>query len=240
MEHRDQLFEFARFRTTKSASASLKDYIAGLKENQTAIYYLAGEDVVKAAASPQLEGYKARDVEVLLFTDPVDSFWVRTAMGFEGKPFKSVTQGAADLDLIALKDEPRDSAGQEAATAKLIVVMKEALGNKVKDVRSSKRLTESAVCLVADGELDRTLEKLLARQKDSGVNVSAPVLEINAGHPLIAALAAATDTGGSSPEIADAAELLLDQAHVLEGEPLGDPGAFARRMANVLTKAFAK
>lgn len=240
MEHRDQLFEFARFRTTKSASATLKDYIAGLKENQTAIYYLAGEDAQKAAASPQLEGYKARDVEVLLFTDPVDSFWVRTAMGFAGKPFKSVTQGAADLDLIPQKDKPAESAGQEAATAKLIVAMKEALGSKVKDVRSSKRLTASAVCLVADGELDRTLEKLLARQKDSGVNVSAPVLEINAGHPLIAALAAAADSGGSSAEIADAAELLLDQAHVLEGEPLADPAGFARRMAGVLTKAFTR
>ena len=86
MEHRDQLFEFAKFRTTKSPAVTLKDYVAGLKENQTAIYYLAGEDAVKAAASPQLEGYKARDVEVLLFTDPVDSFWVRTAMGLTASP----------------------------------------------------------------------------------------------------------------------------------------------------------
>lgn len=240
MEHRDQLFEFARFRSTKNASVSLKDYVAGLKENQTAIYYLAGEDAAKAAASPQLEGYKARDVEVLLFTDPVDSFWVRTAMGFDGKPFKSVTQGTADLDLIAVKDAPPKSEAKESATAKLIVAMKESLGDKVKDVRSSTRLTDSAVCLVADGELDRTLEKLLARQKDSGVNVSAPVLEINAGHPLIVALAAAADAGSSSPEIADAAQLLLDQAHVLEGEPVSDPASFSRRMANVLTKAFAR
>ncbi|MDO8352690.1 MAG: molecular chaperone HtpG, partial [Aestuariivirga sp.] len=239
-EHRDQLFEFARFRSTKNASVGLKEYVAGLKENQTAIYYLAGEDAVKAAASPQLEGYKARDVEVLLFTDPVDSFWVRTAMGFDGKPFKSVTQGTADLDLIAVKDTPPKSEAKESATAKLIVAMKEALGDKVKDVRSSTRLTDSAVCLVADGELDRTLEKLLARQKDSGVNVSAPVLEINAGHPLIVALAAAADSGASSPEIADAAQLLLDQAHVLEGEPVSDPAGFSRRMANVLTKAFVR
>ena len=240
MEHRDQLFEFARFRSTKSAATTLKDYVAGLKENQTAIYYLAGEDAQKAAASPQLEGYKARDVEVLLFTDPVDSFWARTAMGFEGKPFKSVAQGAADLDFIAVKDAPANLEVREFATAKLIAAMKEALGDKVKDVRSSKRLTESAVCLVADSELDRTLEKLLARQKDSGVNVSAPVLEINAGHPLIVALAAAADSSVPSPEIADAAQLLLDQAHVLEGEPLSDPAGFARRMASVLTKAFAK
>jgi molecular chaperone HtpG len=240
MEHRDQLFEFARFRTTKSASVTLKDYVAGLKENQTAIYYLAGEDAVKAAASPQLEGYKARDVEVLLFTDPVDSFWVRTALGFDGKPFKSVTQGAADLDLIPLRDAPAKTEVQESATAKLIAAMKQALGDNVKDVRGSKRLTDSAVCLVADGDLDRTLEKLLSRQKDSGVNVSAPVLEINAGHPLIVALATAADSGASSVEIADAAQLLLDQAHVLEGEPVGDPAGFSRRMASVLTKAFAR
>ncbi len=240
MEHRDQLFEFAKFRTTKSLAITLKDYVAGLKENQTAIYYLAGEDAVKAAASPQLEGYKARNVEVLLFTDPVDSFWVRTAMGFDGKPFKSVTQGTADLDFIPVKDEPSKNDVREFATAKLIVAMKEALGDKVKDVRSSKRLTDSAVCLVADGELDRTLEKLLSRQKDSGVNVSAPVLEINAGHPLIVALAAAVDSAAPSAEIVDAAQLLLDQAHVLEGEPPGDPAGFARRMASVLTKAFSR
>jgi molecular chaperone HtpG len=238
-EHREQLFEFARFRSTKNASVTLKDYVAGLKENQTAIYYLTGVDAAKAAASPQLEGYKARDVEVLLLTDPVDSFWVRTAMGFDGKPFKSVTQGTADLDLIAVKDAPAKSEAKESATARLIVVMKEALGGKVKEVRSSMRLTDSAVCLVADGGLDRTLEKLLARQKDSGVNVSAPVLEINGGHPLIVALAAAADSG-TSPELADAAQLLLDQAHVLEGEPVDDPAGFSRRMANVLTRAFAK
>ena len=93
MERRDQLFEIARFRTSKRDVVALKDYVAGLKPNQTAIYYLTAEDAAKAAASPQLEGYKARDVEVLLLTDPVDSFWVRTALGFDGKPFKSVTPG---------------------------------------------------------------------------------------------------------------------------------------------------
>jgi molecular chaperone HtpG len=235
-EHREQLFEFAKFKSTKSESTSLKDYVAGLKENQTAIYYLAGEDAVKAAASPQLEGYKARDIEVLLFADPVDSFWVRTAMGFDGKPFKSITQGAADLDLIPVKDAPPKNDKAEAATATLIEMMKKALGDKVKDVRNSKRLTDSAVCLVADSDLDRNLEKLLSRQKDSGVNVSVPVLEINPVHPLIIALEKATDS--ASHEINDAAQLLLDQAYVLEGEPLADPAGFARRMTHVMTKLF--
>ena len=237
MERRDQLYDIARFKTTKGDWVSLKDYIAGLKENQTAIYYLAAEDAAKAAASPQLEGYKARDVEVLLLTDPVDSFWVRTALGFEGKPFKSVTQGAADLDLIKLKDDMAAPAADDAGSLSLIGAMKQALGERVKDVRSSKRLTDSAVCLVNDSDMDRTLEKLLSRQKDSGVSVSAPILEVNAGHPLIKALALTVSAKGPQA-VNDAAELLLAQAFILEGEPVPDPAAFAKRLSVVLARAF--
>ncbi len=236
-ERRDQLFDIARFRSTKADSLTLKDYVAGLKENQTAIYYLTGEDAKKAAASPQLEGYKARDVEVLLLTDPVDSFWVRTALGFDGKPFKSITQGMADLDLIKAKDEAKPTADAGEA-AVLVAALKQALGEKVSDVRVSKRLTESAVCLVNDGQMDRTLEKLLSRQQDSGVAVSAPVLEINASHPLIAALSTLAKSKGADA-VADAGAMLLDQAYVLEGELMPDPAGFARRMADVMTKAFA-
>ncbi len=174
-ERRDQLFELARFASIKSPVLSLKDYVAGLKENQTAIYYITGEDAKKAAASPQLEGYKARDIDVLLLTDPVDSFWVRTAMGFDGKPFVSVTQGAGDIDAIKPADAPKDEVKTDDATQKLIDAMKLALGEKVQDVRVSKRLTDSAVCLVNDSALDRNLERLLSRQKDSGVSISAPV-----------------------------------------------------------------
>jgi molecular chaperone HtpG len=241
-ERRDTLFEIARLRSTAGEGVTLKDYAGRLKENQTAIYYLTGEDAAKASSSPQLEGYKARGVEVLLLTDPVDSFWVRTSVGFDGKPFKSVTQGAADLDSIPLiekaaEEKPATDAG---ATAKLIASLKQTLGSKVKDVRPSKRLTDSAVCLVADGEMDRTLEKLLSRQKDSGVSISAPVLEINEKHPLIAALAGLADAGSQPETLADAAHLLLDQAHVMEGELVADPAAFAHRMARVMTRALAQ
>ena len=237
MERRDQLYELVRFTSTKGERVSLKDYIAGLKENQTAIYYLTAEDAAKAKASPQLEGYKARDIEVLLLTDPVDSFWVRTALGYEGKPFKSVTQGSADLDLIKLKDEATPDAEQDASTAVLIAALKQALGDKVKDVRASKRLTESAVCIVNDSMMDRTLEKLLSRQKDSGVSVSAPILEVNAGHPLIKALAALVKAKGAG-SVDDAALLLLDQAFIIEGEQVPDPASFAKRLADVMAKAF--
>ena len=156
---------------------------------------------------------------------------------FDGKPFKSVTQGVADLDLIKAKDEAKGESAGDAATASLIAAMKQALGSRIKDVRVSKRLTGSAVCLVADGAMDRTLEKLLSRQKDSGVSVSAPILEINAGHPLIVNLAR-TVTGKGAVAIEDAARLLLDQAFILEGEPVADPAGFARRMAVVMTQVF--
>lgn len=237
MERRDQLYELVRFKSTKGDWVSLKDYIAGLKENQTAIYYLTAEDAAKAKASPQLEGYKARDVEVLLLTDPVDSFWVRTALGYDGKPFKSVTQGSADLDLIAAKDEAKPDAAEDAATAVLNAALKQALGERVKDVRSSKRLTESAVCIVNDSMMDRTLEKLLSRQKDSGILVSAPILEVNPGHPLIKALAALVQAKGAA-SVDDAAQLLLDQAFIIEGEQVPDPANFAKRLADVMAKAF--
>ncbi|NJM30964.1 MAG: molecular chaperone HtpG [Rhizobiales bacterium] len=238
MERRDQLYELSRFRSTKGDWVSLKEYIGRLRESQTAIYYLTGEDAAKVSSSPQLEGYKARDIEVLLLTDPVDSFWVRTAVGFEGKPFKSVTQGAADLDIIPLKD-PAKTKTDEGAVAPLLLAIKAALGERVKDVRVSQRLTESAVCLVADGGLDRTLEKYLARQKDSGVAVSAPILEVNASHPLIEAMSKLHQKNGSSSDINDAAELLLDQAFVLEGEPLADPAAFAKRMTQLMTRVLS-
>jgi molecular chaperone HtpG len=236
-ERRDALFDVARFKSTKRVSITLKEYIADLKENQTAIYYLTGEDATKAAASPQLEGYKSRDIEVLLLTDPVDSFWVRAAMGFEGKPFKSVSQGAGDLDTVKPAEEKKSEAKDTPETAALIAAFKLALGTRVSDVRASKRLTDSACCIVNDGQMDRTLEKLLSRQKDSGVAISAPVLEINPSHVLIAALAAALKAKGPNA-VEDAAHLLLDQATMLEGEVVADPSAFAKRLDAMMAKAF--
>ncbi len=236
-ERRDALFDVARFKSTTRESLTLKDYIAGLKENQTAIYYLTAEDAAKATASPQLEGYKSRGLEVLLLTDPVDAFWVRTAMGFEGKPFKSVAQGAADLDGIKPADEKKEDSPDAPETASLIAAFKQALGSRVSDVRASKRLTDSACCIVNDGQMDRTLEKLLSRQKDSGVSVSAPVLEINPSHGLIKALGLALKAKGAGA-VEDAAHLLLDQATMMEGEVVADPASFAKRLDTMMAKAF--
>src|SRR5262249_31134066 len=150
--------------------------------------------------------------------DPVDSFWVTAVSGYEGKPFKSVTQGAADLNLIPRVDAASEPAAETtAAVATFIAFVKTTLGEAVSDVRASDRLTESAVCLVAPAQgPDRQLEKMLAgagRLKSA----SAPVLEINPRNDLVVALAALGADERSFRE--DAAHLLFDEARILDGEP---------------------
>jgi molecular chaperone HtpG len=239
MEKRDQLYDIVRFESTKGSLVSLKDYVVRLRPGQTAIYYLTAEDAEKAKASPQLEGFAARDIEVLLLTDPVDSFWVRTALGYEGKPFKSVTQGAADLEGVPMAEGGKHGEADSAAIGTLIAAMKQSLGPAVKDVRKSARLTESPVCIVADSlGLDRALEKLLTKQGGGSGKLSAAILEINASHPLILALAEKVKREGVTGEFEDAARLLLDAAHIVEGEPVDEPAQFARRLASLMDKAW--
>jgi len=238
-ERRDELFKVVRFKTTTSGDGwrSLAEVVKDFKENQTAIYYALGEDEKQVLASPHLEGYAARGLEVLILTDPVDAFWVRTALGFEGKPFKSVTQGEADLDAVKPL-EPKTDAAPGAEVAGLITALKEALKDEVADVRPSARLSTSPVCLVAsDFGLDRMTEKLVARQEGKAA-FGKPVLEINAGHSLIKALAAKVAAGDGGAVVA-AAPLLYGQARILDGEAPRDPAAFAAAVAGLLEKSLA-
>jgi molecular chaperone HtpG len=238
-ERRDELFKVVRFKTTTSGDGwrSLAEVVKDFKENQTAIYYALGEDEKQVLASPHLEGYAARGLEVLILTDPVDAFWVRTALGFEGKPFKSVTQGEADLDAVKPL-EPQTDATPGAETAGLVTLLKEALKDEVADVRISARLATSPVCLVAsDFGLDRMTEKLVARQEGNAA-FGKPVLEINAGHSLIKALAAKA-AAGNSGAVTAAAPLLYGQARILDGEAPRDPAAFAAAVAGLLEKSLA-
>jgi molecular chaperone HtpG len=188
-------------------------------------------------ASPQIEGFRARGIEVLLLTDPVDSFWVTNAPDFEGKSFKSVSQGTADLDQIAKPDGDTSAKAETTADVeKFIAFAKLALGEAVSDVRASDRLTESAVCLVApEHGPDRQLEKILqgAGRLDSAAK---PVLEINPDHPLIKAIAGSTIDDGAFRD--DAVQLLLDQARVLDGERPENPRAFSERLARVFERAL--
>jgi molecular chaperone HtpG len=239
-ERRDDLFKLSRFTTSTNADGqrSLADYIAALRPNQTAIYYLVGDDAKRLATSPQLEGFRTRGIEVLLLSDPVDAFWVSTAVGFEGKPFKSVTQGAADIKLVPLLEgsEPEAPAAT-AELAGLYAAMKELLGEHVEDVRASERLSESPACLVAvESGLDRRLERMLAEHGRAGL--TKPILEVNPGHPLIVALAA-RQAGSDKSLFEDMVWLLFDEARLMDGEKPGDTATFAARLTRILTRVAA-
>ncbi|HEX8445442.1 MAG TPA: molecular chaperone HtpG [Sphingomonas sp.] len=234
---RETLLGLARFRTTRDTRAwrSLKDYVADLKDNQTAIYYATGADLDRLAGSPQLEGFRARGIEVLLLTDQVDSFWVTSGIDHDGKPFKSITQGLADLGLIPLVDGEAPATETTPEVSGFIDFVKATLGDAVSDVRASERLTESAVCLVApEHGMDRQLEKLLAGAGRLPA-AARPVLEINPRHDLIARLSGLGDADRSFRE--DAAHLLFDEARIADGETPADPRAFSARLARVLGRA---
>lgn len=241
---REAILALARFRSTASKGwVSLADYVARMPEGQEAIYYIAGEDIEVLKRSPQLEGFRAKGIEVLFMTDPVDEFWLPAVGDFDGTAFKSVTRGAADLsglkkadggDADTAEDADDTDTADDTRLATLIAKLKTALGEDVADVRKSDRLTDSAVCLVAaDGGLDLNMERLLKRHNQMDM-VSKRVLEINPGHDLIKALAERP----VDADVSDAAHLLLDQARILEGEALPDPAAFARRMTAVMRQGL--
>jgi molecular chaperone HtpG len=173
---------------------------------------------------------------VLLLADQVDSFWVTSGVDFEGKPFKSVTQGLADLGLIPLADGEQPAPVVSDEVDGFIAFVKETLGDAVSEVRASDRLTESAVCLVApEHGMDRQLEKLLAGagRLDTAAK---PVLEINPRHALVEKLGAAD--GGSEDIRADAAHLLFDEARIADGELPLDPRAFSARLMRLLERGI--
>src|SRR3984957_7570306 len=239
-ERREALLALARFTTTTGTLRSLKQYVADLKPNQTEIYYLAGESLDRLKSNPKLEAARARGIEVLLLTDPVDSFWTTMPLDFEGKPLKSLSQGEGDFDLIPLLEQPAKAEETPASAAVddavVIAAVKAALGDNVSDVRASQRLTDSAACLVAGGEgPDRELEGLLARQaRGAGTK---PILELNMRHPLVRALAGAK-TAAREDDVADLAAILLDQAQILDGEVPPDPAAFAARLNRLVVRGL--
>ena len=240
-DQRDTLLALARFRsTTRDGWVSLDAYVEAMKPGQEAIYTITGDNLDLVRKSPQLEGFRARGVEVLLMTDPIDDFWVNAIGTHKEKPFKSATRGGLDLDKIAAAEDKPDEKKPEppAKLGSLIAIFKLALGDAVKDVRSSARLTDSAVCLVADeGDIDMRLERLLKqhRQLDTAAK---RILEINPNHRLIERLAASVGETGASEQLSEFAWLLLDQARIVEGEQLPDPPAFARRLASLLERGL--
>ena len=248
-ENRERILTLCRFRSSAGAGlTSLDAYLERMKPGQDAIYTLAGDGVEALMRSPQLEGFRAKGVEVLLLTDPIDEFWLPAVRTYKDKPFRSAAAADTDLDTIEAAAPAEPASEPPAGLDRLVARLKDLLKDAVKDVRVSKRLTESPVCLVAGaGDLDMHLERLLRRHRQLDTDAATPrVLEINPRHPLICRLAAVADGSGSSEAaeasrdgaFAEAAWLLLDQARILEGERLADAQAFSRRLTACLERSL--
>ena len=241
---RDRILEVCRFSSTHNGElTSLSDYVERSKEGQDEIYYITGEDAKKIAQSPHLEGFKAKGVEVLLLSDHVDEFWLQHITEFEGKKFKSVTRGATNLDKISGDENADDDSDDDASSMdlnELIAAIKMELGEAIKDVRPSKRLTDSPVCLIADdGDMDVNLERLL-KQHGQLQDGMPRILELNPDHRIVKKLAERAKSEGAASDdlLKDAAHLLLDQARISEGEIPADPASFVRRLSAVMDSAF--
>ncbi|NKC33443.1 molecular chaperone HtpG [Falsiroseomonas selenitidurans] len=225
-EHHKELAPLLRFRSSAVEGwTSLPDYVARMKPGQEAIYVLVGDEAAGLAGSPQLEGFRARGVEVLLLTDGIDAFWPDRMDRFEDKPIRSITQSGLDLSKLEATEAPQ---GEAADVATLLALVKEALGAEVAEVRSTERLVDSAVVLAAaEGGPDLQMQRLLRRAGRS-FGASAPVLEINPRHPLIRHLAAQAT---AEADLAESAGMLLDLARIQDGEAPRDPAGFARKVA---------
>lgn len=241
-ERKGEILEICRFSSSATDDLiGLDDYLSRMKEGQEAVYYITGDDADALRKSPHLEGFQARGIEVLLLTDPVDEFWTALA-SYKDKPFRSVTQSGADLSRIAEqekkddeKNEEDDAAPKAGDLAVLIAALKETFNDQVKDVRVSERLTTSPVCLVPDGEGPNIHLERLLRQHGQTMNAQGRILEINPKHVLIGRLVDQVKERGAG-SITDSAWLLLDQARIVEGEPLPDPVEFARRLSRLMER----
>lgn len=246
-EHRPDLLKAARFYSTAESAelVSLADYVSRMKPGQEHIYYISGENIDNLRNSPQIEGFKARGIEVLLFTDTIDDFWLQSVQDYEQKPFRSVTKGDVDLTKFGeakgddVKSKQHENIEQTDSHRRLLAIIQETLKEDVGEVRYSHRLTSSPACLVAgENEVDLRMERVLrVHQKYDAP--SKRVLEINPDHALIIRMAEMAKEGGTGAEMADAARLLLDQARIIQGEPVPDPSDFARRLAYFMEKSLA-
>ena len=236
-DNRDKILKISRFRSSKSDTLiSLSDYIERMAEGQEEIYTLSAESVAQAEMSPHLEGFKAKDIEVIYLTDPVDEFWMPLIGDYEDKAFTSITKGGVDLDKFKSQKDEKDEADKTASIDALIAAMKEKLGASVADIRISKTLTDSPACLVADENgMDLQMQRLM-RQHDPNFKEPPRILELNPQHDLVKSLNQLASDGQSDELVDDASHLLFEQSLILEGKAPENLGAFSARMTRLMTR----
>jgi len=235
-DNRTTLSDLLRFASTRGDSEaqtiSLAEYFKRMPMKQTAIYYITAESFAAASTSPHLEIFRKNDVEVLLLSDPVDEWLVTSLNEYKDKPLKSVAKGALDLDDFASEEDKKASEKKEKGLSSLTEKMQEILGEKIKAVRVSHRLTDSPACLVADeADLGGNLERILQSMGQSAPETK-PIMEINPDHPLIRQL------GPEHARLEDWTRVLFDQAALSEGAPLPEPAAYVQRVNDLLTRAM--
>ncbi len=235
----EKLLEVSLFRSAlHDKMISLDEYIENFQDGQNTIYYLSGDDPAKLLSSPQIEGFLTKNIDVLLFSDTVDDFWVNVNSDYKGHPIKSATRSDIDLGKTDLEDEQekKDDLNNDSHVQykPLIDYFKNILATLVKDVQISKKLTSSPVCLaVADGAMDIRMERFLIEQKQI-VASSAKILEINPKHPIIAKINEDISAERNSDIVEVLIKLMFDQACILEGEPVANSGDFSKRLNDIL------
>lgn len=251
-EFREKTLEICRFATSKSNGKliTLSEYLDRIKKNQDKIYYLTGENIEKIESSPQLEAFKAKDVEVLYLTDAVDDFWVTVSLPYKEKEFQSINR--SDIDLENIDKEKKEGETEEEKSANddkekkekdvtnsqfddLIAKFKELLGEKVKDVRISKKLTNSPVCLAVDAmAMDIRMERYMLEQKQIK-SATAKILEINPNNPIVKNLQKSLKEDGDKEEFKDKIFTLYDMACITEDEPVANSKEFCKRIEKLLS-----
>jgi molecular chaperone HtpG len=236
--NRERIAKLLRFASTHSGdeaqSVSLAEYVARMKPGQDRIWYVTAESFAAACSSPHLEVFRSKGIEVLLLGDRVDEWVVANLAEFEGKPLASVARGGLDLGELTDEGEKQAAEAQRKAFGGLAARLKEALGERVKEVRVTQRLTDSPACLVADEhDLSANLTRIL-RAAGQEAPAQKPILEINPQHPIVARLK------DDAPYFADWAALLYEQALLAEGAALEDPAGFVKRMNALLLELTPK
>lgn len=229
--NRDKIAKLLRYATTTDDNVvtSFDDYKGRMKDGQKAIYYLTAENLAAAKASPQLEVFKKKGIEVILMTNPVDEWAMNFMFEYDGTPLQNIAKGAVDLGDLTDEAEKEEAKKAEETLKPVVEKLKGVLGSRAKDVRVSNRLVDSPALLVtADGELSPQMMQML-KQMGQPVPESKPILEVNPNHPLIQKLE-------SAEQFDDLAQVIFDQALLAEGGQLEDPAAYLKRVNALLMK----
>lgn len=233
---KEKLQDLLLFRSSREQKyVTLKEYVERMPEDRNEIYFVSGSSIADIERLPVMDKVRDRDIEVLYFTDNVDEFAIRMMNDYNGKTFKSITEG--DLDL-GTEEEKKDREKKAEENKDMLSAMKEALGDKVKEVRISSRLKDDPVCMVADQGMSIEMEKVLSQDPNSKGLKATKILEINPDHPIFETL---QKVNASNPDaLKEYADVLYDQALLIEGLPIEDPVAYAKKIVDLMVKAGPK